>query len=587
MPNYNLYGHQHHRVPFKNKEAYCGVKPLPEWEQRVEHRTRAELMAARRAEKIPDMSYDIDGDGVVDQRDYFLGKLFDADHADRLTPGQRKKAVEALNSGYIDRFYFGYDKSGAKRQFPLQQKRGKILNVDSWDELGETYPPAKNAHIVPKHNTRTELSLDRMAERKNSALKLKVKWDERHPQNVPEQPVYQDNWVEKPIITHMAQRANADNQAARVRAGLYPEPSWVNPERECLHPGLEWVQDPVFQTRGQLQETRKELMKRDLDERRMHGDATYIPLDVLAAKKAEACYNYRRGHAANMTKTRLEDYRKKERIEYDMAHFGQRDRELPRYADQAHPWWTLKQMNRHMSEPSMVANSKPEQTVLKITQTRPDPKPEPKPAREPRGELVVAQMPTLERQEVGRKTVKRWTTDIIEHNQHRNVPRLFDTLRASRTLAKDFAPLENFSSFEWTRNQSLRQQAEARKRNAETVPRSKLDPSTFPAEERGFGGAVSSVSYDTHGSRGNRSRVRSASGTSERGMTRSRATTIDPSMPERIASWGRAPAASTLDFTDAPRAPTIHRSASVPSLGGTVRVRTGGFSRVESSEQRG
>merc|ERR1719321_2013037 len=133
-----------------------------------------------------------------------------------------------------------------------------------------------------------------------------------------------------------------------------------------------------------------------------------------------------------------------------MAHFGERKKENPRYSDQPHPWWTLHQQNRHMSAPSIVRDAKPEQPVLKVTQTNPDV-----------------------------QTVKRWTTDLIEHNQLRNQPRLFDQLRPMRIYAKDFAPLENYSSFEWTRNQSLRQQAEARKRNSEHVPRSKLDPVQF------------------------------------------------------------------------------------------------------------
>ena len=40
----------------------------------------------------------------------------------------------------------------------------------------------------------------------------------------------------------------------------------------------------------------------------------------------------------------------------------------------------------------------------------------------------LSQAPELERQEPGVKTVKRWTTDLIEHNQLRNQPRLFDQI---------------------------------------------------------------------------------------------------------------------------------------------------------------
>jgi len=287
---------------------------------------------------------------------------------------------------------------------------------------------------------------------------------------------------------------------------------------------------------------------------------------------------------SNMTKTRLEDYRKKERIEYDMAHFGIRHRELPRYSDQAHPWWTLAQQNKHRSAPSLLKDAKPEEPAYKITQTRPDLKIDPKPERAPQAELVVAASPELEQQQPGIKTVKRWTTDLIEHNQLRNQPRMFDSLQPAKTYAKDFAPLENFSSFEWTRNQALRQQAEARKRNAEAVPKSKLYPMQFTQDVN----AQSTVSYDqmsSHSaagkSRGMVSRPRSATISSgdihgrSGGHSRTR---TDLTMPARIASRSRSDLAATR----------LTRSESVPSLGVSVpaySVRTGGFNRIDGTQQ--
>lgn len=599
VPNYNLHGHQHHRLPFKNKEAYLGIKPLPEWNKKVEHRTRTELMQARRAEQIPDMSYDLDGDGVVDQRDYFYGKLFDADHDGLLSAAERKKAIKCLNNDYSDKFLFGLDQFGAKRPFAVQQKRSRIVTVDNWDELGETYPPHSISHIVPKHRTKTELSLDRLGDRKNSAYKLKVKWDERHPYYVPEQPTHQEHWVENPVISHIGQRANADHQAARVAAGLYPSATFENPERQNKMPGLEWVEEPVFQTRGQILETRKELMKRDLDEQRTRGEASYVPLTVRRAQQEEQEYQFRRGHMSNMTKTRLEDYRKKERIEYDMSHFGLRQKENPRYSDQPHPWWTLHQMNRHMSEPSIVKNTKPEPPAFKITQTKPDVRPQPKPERAPVGEMVVAEAPELERKEAGVKTVKRWTTDLIEHNQLRNQPRLFDSLRAARTNAKDFAPLENFSSFEWTRNQSLRQQAEARKRNSERVPRSKLDPQQFVDADKG---AVSTVSYDQLSSHTTKSRTmsrpRSATNISSVDAIKrvpSRPT-VDPPMAARIASRSSFNSGiggsgfiggfsgDNTRMSRSESAPNLMHSSAPAIPNAAFAVRTGGFNRVDAKD---
>jgi len=582
VPNYNQYGHQHHRLPFKNKEAYCGINPLPEWNKKVEFRTRSEMMAARKADQIPDMSYDLDGDGVVDSKDFFFAKLFDKDHNGRLNNDEREKAIKALKDNYQDRFQFRagasligqYESQGARRPYPTMQKRGKIVTVDSWDELGETYPPHSISHIVPKHKSQTELTMDRLGDLKNSAYKLKVKHDERYPYYVPEQPAHQDNWVENPVISSIGQRARADNEAARVRAGLYPAPTYVNPEKEQKQPGLEWVDNPVFQTRSQVLETRKELMKRDLDEQRLRGEETYVPMTVRRAQQEEQEYQFRKGHASNMTKTRLEDYRKKERIEYDMSHFGIRHRELPRYSDQPHPWWTLAQQNKHRSAPSLLKDAKPEEPAYKVTQTRPDLKIDPKPEREPAAALVVAASPELEQQEPGIKTVKRWTTDIIEHNQLRNQPRMFDSLRPARTYAKDFAPMENFSSFEWTRNQALRQQAEARKRNAAAVPKSKLYPMQFTQDAN----AQSQVSYDqmsSHSQTGKSriSRPRSATSFSKGNRT-------DPTMPARIASRSRSDLANTR----------LTQSASMPSLGvshaNAYSVRTGGFHRIEGAQSQ-
>jgi hypothetical protein len=42
-------------------------------------KTNTELQEARRGAKIPDISFDLDGDGNVGGRDYVISKLFDKD----------------------------------------------------------------------------------------------------------------------------------------------------------------------------------------------------------------------------------------------------------------------------------------------------------------------------------------------------------------------------------------------------------------------------------------------------------------------------------------------------------------------------
>ena len=46
----------------------------------------------------PDPSYDLDGDGIVSNRDMFLSKLFDKDRDGKLNPVERKNAEEAIRN---------------------------------------------------------------------------------------------------------------------------------------------------------------------------------------------------------------------------------------------------------------------------------------------------------------------------------------------------------------------------------------------------------------------------------------------------------------------------------------------------------
>ena len=62
---------------------------------------------------MPHISYDFDGDGVVGEMDYFVGRMFDVEKKNYLTEEQRQKAIGAIrNEGWLDKFAFGFNKSG-------------------------------------------------------------------------------------------------------------------------------------------------------------------------------------------------------------------------------------------------------------------------------------------------------------------------------------------------------------------------------------------------------------------------------------------------------------------------------------------
>ena len=59
---------------------------------------RAQLFATRKAEKKPHISFDLDGDGIVGNKDYVLSKLFDKDQDGKLNAEERAAADEALRN---------------------------------------------------------------------------------------------------------------------------------------------------------------------------------------------------------------------------------------------------------------------------------------------------------------------------------------------------------------------------------------------------------------------------------------------------------------------------------------------------------
>ena len=70
------------------------------------NRTFTEVVANRRRANQPDMSYDLDGDGVVGNRDLVLSKLFDKDGDGRLNTQERRNAEEAIKNVSQHRTFF-------------------------------------------------------------------------------------------------------------------------------------------------------------------------------------------------------------------------------------------------------------------------------------------------------------------------------------------------------------------------------------------------------------------------------------------------------------------------------------------------
>jgi hypothetical protein len=143
------------------------------WEKVPKVATRSELLELRRKENLPDISYDLDGDGVVSGKDYYLGKRFDVDGDGRLNSRERAAALTALQAGLDNSLVWGCDSSGINRSFRIVQKRGNVILNEEFTAVQNTYPsfPAKDTHAA-----RSKSELDK--QRKEEVME-KGKWYEK------------------------------------------------------------------------------------------------------------------------------------------------------------------------------------------------------------------------------------------------------------------------------------------------------------------------------------------------------------------------------------------------------------------------
>lgn len=69
------------------------------WQHNPPVKTLTELRSKRKSQNLPDISYDIDGDGVVDSKDLFLSRRVDCQNRGFLDATQQAAARQTLESG--------------------------------------------------------------------------------------------------------------------------------------------------------------------------------------------------------------------------------------------------------------------------------------------------------------------------------------------------------------------------------------------------------------------------------------------------------------------------------------------------------
>lgn len=154
--------------------------------------TRTALLQGRRKEKVPHISYDLDGDGVVGNRDLVIAKRFDLDKDNRLNTAERTAAVKALEEGYENNFIWGLESSGPSAN-RVMQKRGEIVQGEDFTNVKKTYPQHYLETQDVKYSSIKDVNKARMISDAQSLAKCKERYDELNPPYT-EVPKYQNEY---------------------------------------------------------------------------------------------------------------------------------------------------------------------------------------------------------------------------------------------------------------------------------------------------------------------------------------------------------------------------------------------------------
>jgi hypothetical protein len=165
-----------------------------------ERRTKTVMMKERKKARMPDISYDLDRDGVVNDRDLFIAKFFDKDGDGKLNQQEYQAAIKALEEGFENRFMFGVEKSASlKEHLRVLQKRGKILPGEDFAPLLDTYPTHPLTNEPRRHLDRADMISKRKEGAVEEAAKERELWDRANPYFVDRKYIKPEGYVESPL----------------------------------------------------------------------------------------------------------------------------------------------------------------------------------------------------------------------------------------------------------------------------------------------------------------------------------------------------------------------------------------------------
>ena len=339
-PSYDIYGHQ---IPTNPKEKFNilaekdSIK-LP-WETKSNLNkstpmTQVKLMEKRKKERIPDISYDLDGDGYVGNKDYVLAKRYDADVDGKLDEIERKNALEGIKNGVERDYVWNLENQGGKRAFRILQKRGKIIDSEDFIPLQDTYPKHPISFIEPKNGIKTLTKLIEYRHQKNrEEIMERIKsFEKSHPIKIVKES-YQFENKKKPLYTSINDIKDKKHREARIKAGLNEKEYDIKVTNK--DPTLAYIDSPKHKVKEDI---RKDFLQESKDIYNLLWSKKHLNDTERLRIREDEIFDKLFHKNDGFTYTKLKEQRRLKQNEYNLKTFadhpkGVHGHELPKYSE--------------------------------------------------------------------------------------------------------------------------------------------------------------------------------------------------------------------------------------------------------------
>lgn len=339
-PSYDIYGHQippnpnqsrynilaekdNIKVPWDTKNQLYKSTPM----------TRTKLLERRKKERIPDISYDLDGDGFVGGRDYVLSKRYDVDGDGKLNEIERKNALEGIENGVEKEYIWNLENQGGKRAFRILQKRGKIIDAEDFIPLQDTYPKHPISFKEPKNGIKTlsELKEYRYQKTKDEITEKMKNFEKNHPFKIVQESYHLEN-KNQPLYHSINEIKDKLHRDARIKAGLSEKETDIKITDK--DPTLAYVYSPKHKVKGDI---RKDLLQESKDISNILTSRKHLNDTERLKIREDEIFDKLYHKEDGFTYTKLKEQRRLKQNEYNLKTFadhpkGVHGHELPKFS---------------------------------------------------------------------------------------------------------------------------------------------------------------------------------------------------------------------------------------------------------------